>query len=67
MDTFGSLIDKLLTVNLKTVHNIHNTHISTNLVQQSRKLINEIDELDQKLSNGNIDPLDIIRPQFKTY
>lgn len=69
MDTFGSLIDKLLTVNLKTINKIRakDTDSSINLSAQKDSLIKEIDALDNKLSTGEIDKQDIIRPQHKTY
>jgi peptidoglycan hydrolase CwlO-like protein len=66
MDTFGNVIDKLFTVNLKLKHNNEQCKID-NLQDQKSRLKNEIDNLANDILSGKLDDCDISRPQHKTY
>jgi len=69
MDTVGSSIDKLMTVNLKTFYNLKSgdTEKLRNLDIQRNKLQIEISELLLKIFNKHIDDNDVSKPQYKTY
>ncbi len=69
MDTVASNIDKLMTVNLKTLFNLRSTDVDKmkNLSIQRQKLQSEISDLLITIFTQNIDDNDISRPQHKTY
>lgn len=64
MDTIGNVIDKLLTINLKTIHNLEKNNFKplNDLLRQKNLLVNEINNLYSKKLNKNN-----IRLQHKTY
>ncbi len=68
MDTVGSAIDKLMTVNLKLFYNLGSTDMwkIKNLATQRRGLEEEVNEL-FVVAQKEMDENKIVRPQHKTY
>jgi len=66
MDTIGSSVDKLMTVNLKIFHNLANLEKLENLVEQRKGLEQEINNLFMVVWTED-DKNKISRPQHKTY
>jgi hypothetical protein len=69
MDTLGNVIDKMLTVNLKSFYGLDNPDIDKqqNLKQQRESLSREADDLAVGILTNQIDQKDAMRPQHKTY
>jgi len=68
MDTVGSAIDKLMTVNLKLFYNLGTTDIEKikNLAAQRKGLESEVGDL-LEMVQRETDENKIVRPQHKTY
>jgi hypothetical protein len=64
LDTIGSCIDKLFTVNLK-YHNKKDLKSKNNLLEQRNELLREINQLFDEVKNS--DRIKCVKPQHKIY